>query len=145
MMNSRRTGFNWLIVAAIGLMSVIGCGNSGPKMHPVKGKVELDAGEVKHLAGSNIEAALESDPTVRSSGVINEDGSFTLETLDAGVIKKGAREGFYVVRLILPDDDKDARRAAAKTLNKRFLSFETSGLALQVPASGDVVLRVSPR
>lgn len=134
-----------VVVTAISMLSLTGCGNSGPKMHAVKGKVEIEAGEVKNLAGTNIEASLDADPTVRASGVVGADGSFTLETLHEGVIKKGAREGTYQVRFILPDDDKEARRAAARSLDKRFLKFETSGLTLQVPSTGDVTLKVVPR
>jgi hypothetical protein len=142
-MQSRKHLFvTFALAAAIG---VLGCGPGGPRTYPVRGKVELVSGNATALAGSTIEAALESDTTVRASGTIQEDGRFTLETLHAGVILKGAQEGKYQARIILADDDPATRRRAAKALARRFLQFNTSGLSFEAPASGEVVLRVSPR
>jgi hypothetical protein len=130
-------------IAVAGLLAG-GC-SSGPKTYSVKGKVDHSAGEVSALTDVIVEASLESDPTVRASGSVQSDGSFTLETLHAGVIYKGALEGKYQVRFILPDDDKEARRKAVKALDPRFLKFETSDLSLQVPPNGEVVLKVGPK
>jgi hypothetical protein len=131
-------------MALLAALMVAGC-SGGHRTYPVQGKVELAGGNVEHLAGANIEAALESDPTVRASGLIEPDGSFTLETLYAGIIYKGALEGNYQVRIVLSDDDKATRRAAAHALHPRFLQFQTSGLSLQVPTQGDVTLKLAPR
>jgi len=90
-------------MAVMVLFGAVGCGSAGPTTYRVNGKVELVGGEVKHLAGHHIEAVLTGEPTVRASGEIQQDGSFTLETLHAGVILKGAREGNYQVRIILSD------------------------------------------
>jgi hypothetical protein len=130
---------------ALALAGVLGCGRAGPKTYPVSGKIELAAGDVKQLAGSHIEAVLDSDPSVRSSGEIKEDGTFALETLHAGVILRGAREGSYRARIILTDEDRAAKRLAAQALSTRFRSVETSGLVFQVPAENDVTLSVSQR
>jgi hypothetical protein len=125
---------------------VVGCGPAGPKTYPVRGKVEIAAGDIRQLAGNHVEAALEGDPTVRASGVIQPDGSFTLETLHAGVILKGAQAGNYQVRIILADDgDSETQRLRRAALHPRFLQFQTSGLSFQVPTEGDVILKVSPR
>ena len=132
------------VMVMIGCLSgVCSCGPKGPKFHEVNGKIELADGDVRVLAGSTIEAALESDNTVRASGEIQADGSFTLESLHEGVIKKGAQEGTYQVRIILGDDDKQLHRQAAKALNERFLKFQTSNLTFQVPANGTVTLKMS--
>jgi hypothetical protein len=105
--------------------------------------VELAAGDVAQLAGNQVEAALDGDPTVRASGVIQPDGTFALETLHDGVITKGAREGNYRARIILSDDDRASLRRSAQALHPRFLQFQTSGVSFQVPADGDVTVRLS--
>jgi hypothetical protein len=134
-------------VVALGLAAAYGCAAGGPKTYPVRGKVELAGGNVADLAGASVEAALDSDPTVRASGVIKEDGSFSLETLDAGVIRKGARAGTYKARIILgdADDDRQARKRQREALNSKYVKFDTSDLSFQVPTNGDVILKLAPR
>jgi len=135
------------LMANLGLamLCVVGCGTKGPQTYPVRGKVELVGGDVSVLAGSHVEAALTSDPTIRASGTIQSDGSFALETIHAGDLLIGAREGRYAVRLVLSDDDREVRRRAAKSVAKRYLDFNASGLTFDVPASKELVLSVTPR
>jgi hypothetical protein len=136
----------WAVVAVVVLWAVVGCGPDGPRTYPVRGKVELAGGDARQLAGAMVEAAMDSDPTVRASGVIAEDGSFTLETLHAGVILKGAREGSYKARILPGDeDDREARKRQREALNGKYKQFQTSGLSLQVPTEGEVVLKLAPR
>ena len=146
-MRSGRRIRAWAVVAVAALCAAAGCGPAGPKTYPVRGKVELAGGDARNLAGATVEAAMDADPSVRASGVIAEDGSFALETLHAGVILKGAREGTYKARIILgdADDDRQARRRQREALNSKYTKFETSGLSFQVPAEGDVVLKLAPR
>jgi hypothetical protein len=127
--------------AALALLAVAGCGQSGPKTHAVAGSVSLAGGDPTQLAGHYVEAALTTDPTVRASGVIGPDGRFKLETLADGRIQTGAPEGTYGVRLILSDDDG----VKGPKVSPRYLRFETSGLSIQVPAKDDVKLEVGPR
>lgn len=122
-----------------------GCGQSGPKTYPVAGKVVLTAGDASKLAGHHVEAALEGDSAVRAFGIIGADGSFTLETLQAGAIQKGAREGKYQVRILPADEDDDGRKLKRPPVAARHLKFETSGLSIQVPANGEVTLAVATR
>jgi hypothetical protein len=141
---NRRTLAAALTFAAV--LSVVGCGPAGPKTYSVRGKLDLTGGDVAHLAGCNIEAAHESDPTVRASGSVQSDGRFTLETLHEGVILKGAQQGKYRVRLLLSDDgDAEARKLRRKAIHPRFLQFETTGLSLEVPPDSEVVLKVAAR
>jgi hypothetical protein len=134
------------VVLVMGLWGLAGCGSDGPKMHTVRGRVELAGGNVADLAGATVEAALDGDPTVRASGVLAEDGSFTLETLHNGVVRKGAREGSYKARIFPGDDeDKQARKRVRQALNEKYKQFQTSDLTFQVPTNGEVVLKVSPR
>ena len=129
---------------ALALSGITGCGGSaGPQTHPVKGQVQLAGGEIKNLAGQSVEAALDKDPTTRAYGQILPDGSFTLETLQAGTVRPGAAEGKYRVRLVLSDDDPEARRRAARTVHPRYLQFQAAGLSLQVPSKDLVTLALS--
>jgi hypothetical protein len=138
-----RTTISAALVAAA--VALTGCGSGEPRTYPIQGRLSVPNGDVAALAGGTVEAALDSDPTVRAAGTIEPDGSFKLETLRAGVIRKGAVAGTYKVRVILPDDDPAARKRAARTVHPRALKFETSGLILQVPATEDVRLELAAR
>src|SRR5262245_28261780 len=140
-----RAAVSAALLALVGLGGIMGCGPAGPKTFPVQGRVEFTGGDVRQLAGSNVEMALESDQAVRASGVIQPDGTFTLETLHAGVIRKGAQAGTYRARIILADEDEKGKRQRPPALAPRYLQFATSGLSVQVPTSGDVTLKVSSR
>lgn len=132
------------IVAAAG-MGVLGCGRGGPRTYPVSGKLDLAGGDLSALSGGHIDAALRDDPTVRASGEIRPDGSFALQTFDGGVIRQGAREGSYRVRIILDDEDPAGKQRARRAIARRFLSFETSGLSIRVPSESPVTLRAAAK
>lgn len=140
------TGGAAAVVALAGVWSVFGNSPVGPRTYPVQGRVQLTTGDLKLLVGSSVEAALKTDPKVRSSGVIQADGSFSLETLVGGTILTGTPEGSYQARLILNDDaDRRTQRQTRAALHARFLQFKTSGWSFDVPAQSDVTLTVSPR
>jgi hypothetical protein len=122
-----------------------GCGKAGPKTHPVNGRIDVAASDLKALAGHTIELALESNPEVRASGQIQDDGSFAVETLHGGQVLPGAAEGTYKARLVLADDDIAAKKAATKSLHPRYLQFDKSGLVVQVPTAEVVSLKVTRR
>jgi hypothetical protein len=132
-------------VFLLATIALVGCGPSGPRTHPVNGRVSVPNGDVAVLAGSTIEAALDSDLTVRAAGTIEPDGTFKLETLQSGAIRRGAVAGNYKVRVILADDDPAARKKAAKAVHPKALKFETSGLTLQVPTPDEVRLELTGR
>ena len=125
-------------------LAAVGCSSDAVRTHAVRGEVALARADVADLAGCSIEVALESDPTVRASGEIGPDGKFSLESLHSGEVRRGAVEGTYKARLILADDDRTQRIRAAKAVAPRFLRFETSGLTIQVPPEGEVVLNIAP-
>lgn len=143
-----RCNTKWPVVYGIlgvVLLGILGCGTGGPKTYPIQGNVTLQGSEVALLAGSHVEAALLSDPTLRASGVIEPDGTFRLETRHAGAVVPGAREGKYSVRIVLSDDDRNILKQAARAVAPRFFDFKTSGLTLDVPATGSVVLALASR
>lgn len=131
--------------AALALFALAGCGDNLPKTYPVSGKVALAGGDAQKLVGHHVEAVLDGDPAVRASGVIGPDGGFALETLHAGTILKGAREGTYRVRIVPAEEDENGKKLKKPPVAAKHLKFETSGLALQVPAGGDVTFELSSR
>lgn len=133
----------FLSLAALTLGTTIGCGPSGPQLFPVEGQVVLSGGDVGTLAGHSVELALDSDPTKRAFGTIEADGSFSLESLYAGSLRAGAFPGRYRGRIVLSDDDSDLRRKALEAISPSLLQFETSNLALEVPAQSKVVWQIS--
>ena len=136
--------FNHAMILSLTFFA-LGCGRGGPRTYPVHGKLEITGGNVAQLAGSHIEAAIANELTKRASGVIRDDGSFTLETPHAGATIGGARAGAYLVRIVLSDDDAPARRRAAQAIAARYLDFQTSGLTFEVPASGPINLYATAR
>jgi len=126
-------------------LTLAGCSQSGPPVHPVKGQVQLTGGDAAPLAGHWIEIALENDRQVRASGEIKPDGNFQLESLLEGKLRNGVLEGKYVARIVLGDDDPQQRQAAAAAIDPRFLKFDSSGLSLQVPAPEPVQLQLLRR
>ena len=134
-----------IIAAALGLFVLTGCSGNSPKTYPVSGKVALVGGDAQKLAGHHIEVVLATDPNVRAAGVIGPDGTFSLETLHAGVVLKGAKEGQYQVRILPADEDDNGTKLKAPPIAARHFKFESSGLSLKVPPTGDVNLELSPR
>lgn len=132
-------------VAPLALFALTGCGDNSPKTYPVSGKVALAGGDAQKLAGHHVEAVLDSDPAVRASGIIGPDGAFALETLHAGTILKGAREGTYRVRIVPAEEDDNGKKLKKPPVAAKHLKFETSGLSFQVPTNGDVTLEFASR
>jgi hypothetical protein len=135
----------FLALAALAAVGLAGCGSSGAGVHPVKGQVQLIGGDPSQLAGHIIEIVKEDDQHVRASGEIQPDGNFQLETLEGGKILRGAAPGKYKARIVLSDDDPQARKTVASTIDPRVLKFESSDLALEVPAKGPVELQIKRR
>jgi hypothetical protein len=136
------------LVAAevLGLVCLAGCGGGGgPKTYPVRGKVEFLDGDIRNLAGSNVEWQLQSNTQVRAFGEISDSGQFELGMIHEGKRLQGAVEGEYKGRILLPDDvyDPDADKPGKPPVHPRFLDFAKSGLAVKVPAADQVVVKVS--
>lgn len=132
-----------VFLPAVLVIALAGC-SSSDGLKPVNGTVTVP-GDPAVLAGSTVEVALESDPTVRASGTIEPDGRFTLDSLKDGRVRRGAPEGTYKARIILGDDDPALQKKAAKVVPARYGRFETSGLTVRVPAEQPVTLAVAAR
>lgn len=95
-----------LFAFALALFSsatVMGCGRSGPSLHAVKGKVEVDGkpAEQALIFMHRKERNSLTDPV--PFGTCMADGSFAIETPNVG---KGAEEGEYTITVYWPDMSK---------------------------------------
>jgi hypothetical protein len=132
----------WCILTFAALL-LAGCrgsaGPKGPETVPVRGKLRFTkGGDVKSLAGRQARIEFESvdQPGVRAVGSINEDGSFTVATvLKDGSGSIGAVPGKHRVRLGLDERDE-------KLVAPQFLSFEKSGITVQLPSEDELSVDV---
>ncbi len=91
------------------LVLAAGCGKSDgqmPTTYPVTGTVAFQDGEP--LRGGFIVFRAASEEGLSISGVVGEDGSFTLQTLKGKEKASGAPEGSYKVSY-LPHQGEDQR------------------------------------
>ena len=137
----RRIRHGVAVVLSVVGTGLSGCSDAGPATHAVSGQVVPTGGPADQLAGHLVEIVSTTDPTVRSSGVIEANGRFRLETLDEGKVHSGARAGTYPARLLLLDEgDGVAKRPKVP---RRYLDTKTSGWSVQVPADGDLKLNLT--
>jgi hypothetical protein len=94
----KRTSLIVLLLAAI---LVGGCKSSKlPKTFPASGTVAWKSGQP--LKGGSIQFRSEANPDLRVVGKIQDDGSFTLETILERQKVTGAPDGEYEVSVIPP-------------------------------------------
>jgi hypothetical protein len=127
------------------LLALNGCSNQKIKTHPVVGKIVQSGGDVAILKGSTVELMQDGDSTIRSSGVIAQDGSYQLKTFREGEFLTGAPEGTYKARIILADEsDEGVPKRKGNPIHPRYLDFEKSGLQVTVP-SEDYTISLSSK
>lgn len=118
------------IACLIGLLQLIGCGSSGPKVYPVTGEVVFEDGVV--LQGGLVEFS-SAERDMSATGRIGPDGTFRLTTVKDG---DGAIAGLHRAIVITTyGDDVIQHHHDAKTLRraaKKFASYATSGLKFTV-------------
>jgi len=120
-------------------LPVLGC--SAPSLEPASGKIVFEVGNAFVFDGDSIEIRQDSNARSLAFGQIRPDGSFEIESLVDGVVRKGAAPGTYRVRIIVADDDYEHRALAFKSIHRKYLNFDTSDLKLRIP-SRDVVLQL---
>ena len=124
-----------------GAVFLCGCGGEkmeGPPTVPVKGRIEFTkGGKVQDLANNSILVEFQSveQPEVKAFGEILEDGSFTMSTQADEKGKPGVVAGTHRVRL-------NADESASRFVSPKFLSHETSGITVNVPTEGELVIKV---
>lgn len=95
-----------LVLLALALTVPAGCGPKFPKTYPVKGKLKVTG--AKLAKGSTImfqstSLNKEDGTPVSADGVIQDDGTFTIETKMFGKSRPGAVEGEHNVLIAEPD------------------------------------------
>ncbi|HKB04744.1 MAG TPA: hypothetical protein VKD90_21145 [Gemmataceae bacterium] len=120
-------------VAALGT----GC-SSGPKTHPLRGKVVYKSGQP--VGGGSI--AFESttgDPPWRAGAELRSDGTFDeVSTLGLkGEVIAGIVEGEHRVKIDLGRGGEDG--TSRLPVPARYLDFEKSGITIKVPAPNNEV------
>jgi hypothetical protein len=134
-----------LVVSALWCgLGPLGCGGpKGPDVHPVKGKVVFDKGDLQKLVGATVEFESVKDPLIHAYGNIEEGGLFSMSTQAKGVAQVGAVPGEHRVRIIFEVNDDDNPKRPPPVVNPRFTRFKDSGLKCTVPMEGELVLTVS--
>jgi hypothetical protein len=134
-----------VVALALAFVVAAGCSGGGIKTYPVRGKVEVNDGDVELLTGSHVEFRHESQEMLRPTGKIAPGGNFVMQTMHEGKILPGAPAGKYKARIILGDEsDEGVAKHKGNPVHKRFLNFETSGLAFTIPGD-NVTVSVSKK
>ncbi|MSQ94355.1 MAG: hypothetical protein EXR98_07345 [Gemmataceae bacterium] len=100
MLHSTRCLFVWLVAVLMSI--VVGCssGPALPKTYAAGGTVTEKGGQV--LKGGTIHFMTKSDPLLRVTASIKDDGTFSLFTLKDTSKADGAPDGEYEVEIHLP-------------------------------------------
>jgi hypothetical protein len=112
------------------------------KTHTVQGKVILKDGNIEDLRESHVEFELESDSTVRGSGLIAGDGRFSAEMLHKGQVLRGLPPGQYRGRIVLSDEGPASKKGRS-VIARRYRDFKTANVSIAVPASEEVLVTVA--
>ena len=130
--------WRWLAVAALWIITAVGCGGGKVPTYTVTGKVTFADG--KPLAGGTILFQPNGDgklsmTQVGCRGQIQADGTYALSTF---VPNDGAPAGDYRIMLVspLPPGPLNALHPAKPIINDKFLRYDTSGLKFTVTAKG---------
>jgi hypothetical protein len=120
---NRAARIRWILAAPL-LVLLTGCGGN---LHSVEGKVVFPDGTP--LTGGTIEfAPVNKDAMLGPRAEIREDGTFSASTHKEG---DGAPEGEYRVQ-ITPPDNEEPGRPKPQPFDRRFSSYEKSGLKYTV-------------
>lgn len=114
-----------------------GCGPRDPKTYPVSGKVVFKGGDIQKLQGWMVQFQAVAEHDTRANAEIGDGGAFKAVSLVNNHGKEGVVEGeqrVCVVNVLQPE---------SKVLNRKFNRFDTSGIIVNVPLEGDLVIEVS--
>ncbi|MDZ4821608.1 MAG: hypothetical protein SGJ20_21820 [Planctomycetota bacterium] len=122
-----RGGFSALV-----LISVVGCGDSGPELFPVQGKVTLDG---KPLADAGV-MFMPTDKGPSANGTTDSDGHFELMTVNRAGAIRGTHPVVIAKRKYVPlkpgDEPVPAGVRAEWYSPKKYSNPATSGLTADV-------------
>jgi hypothetical protein len=117
-----------------------GCGPQG--LQSLEGQLVFQDGGSFEFSGDTIELRSQADSKQLAFGEIKPDGQFKVDSLVNGAIVQGTTPGVYFARILISDDDYEHKKLASKSINKKYLSFKTSGLSVTAPSTG-VTLQIS--
>jgi len=134
---------------------VAGCGNSGPAVVPVEGRLTLDGNSLANK--SLMFTPIESTPGQGAGGMSDAEGKFTLKAMVPGATKEyeGVIPGRYRVTVFEPllsgdvaaaETDGEPAAALAPDMSRRkseisaIYRTEQSPLIVDVPESGGEVV-----
>jgi hypothetical protein len=119
------------VVAVLILSIALGLGGCGRPRYSVSGRASYANGEAYTGQGFVVAEATVDGKPVSARAMIAADGTFTLAGRQEG---DGVMAGTYRVRLVGPRNSGDVDSGAPIPLpfDKKFLAFETSGLAIEV-------------
>ncbi|MSR32021.1 MAG: hypothetical protein EXR99_10995 [Gemmataceae bacterium] len=136
-----------LALIALMITALVGCGGGEPAIYPVKGTVKYSQG--KAVTGGIIEFTSQAPESKgkNSSGNIQPDGSFELETPGRG---KGAYAGDALVILVNPPSEFDPTKGDVKKqsvfIPNRYSSYQSSSLKAKVePKENSISLVIDPK
>jgi hypothetical protein len=124
------------------LLAALGGCARGP--YAVAGKVVIEGepGPTPELKDYLVTLQSVSAP-IGANGTVQEDGSFTVGTHQAG---DGAMPGRYKVSIMSPIPSSPEESRARSILDPKYERFETSGLEVEIkPQRNDVTLTVQRR
>jgi len=117
-----------MMSGVIVLLAVAGCA-SGKRTFPVEGRIEFQDGEpAKELVGGSVEFDLIGGKTT-ARGRIDADGTFRMTTLNPD---DGALPGKHRVLIKPPVMTRDAKGPPADLMDRRYQTYQTSGLEVTV-------------
>ncbi|MDY3560445.1 hypothetical protein R5W23_001679 [Gemmata sp. JC673] len=92
-----------LAILAGATAALVGCGDSGPKLYPVKGTVRVDGKPASDAIVFLHRKGRDNPNEPVPHGTCGADGTFQLTSVKAG---DGAQAGEYVVTVVWPDMSK---------------------------------------
>lgn len=113
---------------------VAGCSSSNQR--EVAGQVTIEPPQGLTFADDIVELRSKESPDFIAAGLIQPDGTFRVECLVGGKVLKGVPAGSYQARIVISDDDPERRKKVLGSINKKFLSFDTSELTITAPNTG---------
>ena len=127
----------WRLFAAL-LALVVAAGCGGTKLYSVEGKVVFPDG--MPLTGGTVEfGPMDRNAVLGPRADIQADGTFRLSTYKEG---DGAPEGKYRV-LVAPPDNVEPDRPRPLSFDRRFTSFDKSGLEYTVKPGKNEFLTIT--
>jgi len=107
-----------------------GCGESGPQVFPVTGKVTLRNGTP--LRGGMILLESSGKPSLNGIGIVGDDGSYAIRTKTTPLLEEeGAVAGRHLVSFC-PAIRNGGLKKYEDVIHERYLDFDSSGMTIEV-------------